>query len=45
MICDRRLADRPYGRRILSALPPMRRTRELDDVLSFFRTAEAAQGA
>ena len=42
MICDHRLADKPYGRRMLSALPPMRRTRELDDVLRFFRTAEAA---
>jgi len=37
MICDGRLAEKPYGRRILSALPPMRRTRELDDVLEFFR--------
>ena len=37
MVCDRRLRDKPYGRRILDALPPMRRTRELDDVLEFFR--------
>jgi ATP-dependent DNA helicase DinG len=36
MICDRRLADKPYGRRIVAALPPMRRTREVDDVLAFF---------
>ena len=36
MICDRRLADKPYGRRIWQALPPMRRTRELDEVLGFF---------
>jgi ATP-dependent DNA helicase DinG len=36
MICDRRLVDKPYGRRILGALPPMRRTRELADVLAFF---------
>lgn len=36
MICDRRLADKPYGRRILGALPPMRRTRELADVVAFF---------
>jgi hypothetical protein len=26
----------------VSALPPMARTRELDDVLAFFRTAQAA---
>ena len=37
MVCDRRLRDKPYGRRILEALPPMRRTRELSDVLEFFR--------
>ena len=36
MVCDRRLADKPYGRRIWQALPPMRRTRELDDVRAFF---------
>ena len=36
MICDRRLADKPYGRRILQALPPMRRTRELDEAIAFF---------
>src|SRR5215472_5652563 len=35
MICDRRLVDKPYGRRIWQALPPMRRTRELADVLEF----------
>ena len=39
MICDRRLADKPYGRRIWQALPPMRRTRELDEVLDFFADA------
>ena len=37
MICDRRLAEKPYGRRILQALPPMRRTRELDEAIAFFR--------
>ena len=42
MICYRRLADKPYGRRILSALPAMRRTRELDDVVQFFRTSVPA---
>jgi ATP-dependent DNA helicase DinG len=36
MICDRRLADKPYGRRILDALPPMRRTRDLSEVIAFF---------
>ena len=36
MLCDRRLVEKPYGRRILEALPPMRRTRALDDVIEFF---------
>lgn len=36
MICDPRLADKPYGRRMAQALPPMRRTRELADVITFF---------
>ena len=36
MICDPRLTDKPYGRRIWQSLPAMRRTRELHDVLAFF---------
>jgi ATP-dependent DNA helicase DinG len=43
MICDRRLVDKPYGRRIWQALPPMRRTRELDEVRAFF--GDVLQGA
>ena len=39
MVCDRRLIDKPYGRRIAQALPPMRRTRELADVRAFFAAA------
>ena len=38
MICDPRLISKHYGKRIWRSLPPMRRTRELDDVLAFFRT-------
>ncbi len=37
MICDNRLITRSYGRRILPGLPPMRQTRELDEVIGFFR--------
>jgi ATP-dependent DNA helicase DinG len=44
MICDPRLAEKPYGRRIWQALPPMRRTRELDVVLAFLADAEAVLG-
>jgi len=36
MIADPRLVDKPYGKRIWKSLPPMRRTRELADVVSFF---------
>ena len=39
MICDPRLLTRPYGRRIWQSLPPMRRTRELAQVQSFFSPA------
>ena len=37
MICDPRLISKPYGKRIWRSLPPMRRTRELDEVLAFFK--------
>jgi ATP-dependent DNA helicase DinG len=36
MICDTRLADRPYGRTLLDALPAMTRTRKLEVVKRFF---------
>ena len=36
MICDPRLTDKPYGKRIWKALPPMRRTREIAEVEAFF---------
>jgi len=35
VICDPRLFSKPYGRRILASLPPMKLVRELDKVLSF----------
>jgi ATP-dependent DNA helicase DinG len=40
MICDPRLVEKPYGKRIWRALPPFRRTRSLADVEAFF-TASA----
>ncbi|MEP7183529.1 MAG: helicase C-terminal domain-containing protein, partial [Betaproteobacteria bacterium] len=36
MICDPRLVDKAYGKRIWRSLPPMRRTRDLADVEAFF---------
>ena len=36
MICDPRLVDKPYGKRIWRSLPPMKRTREIAEVEGFF---------
>ena len=36
MICDPRMLSKHYGKCIWRSLPPMRRTRELDEVLAFF---------
>jgi ATP-dependent DNA helicase DinG len=35
MIADRRLTTRPYGRKLLAALPPMRRAGSLEEVSQF----------
>ncbi|MDE2131853.1 MAG: ATP-dependent DNA helicase [Betaproteobacteria bacterium] len=40
MLCDPRLLEKPYGRRIWMSLPPMRRTRELSEVEAFFAAQE-----
>ena len=39
MVCDPRMVDKPYGKRIWQSLPPMRRTREVADVEAFFSGA------
>ncbi|WP_206998248.1 ATP-dependent DNA helicase [Trinickia mobilis] len=44
MICDTRLVDKPYGRRIWQSLPPFKRTREIDVVREFFAERAAAGG-
>jgi ATP-dependent DNA helicase DinG len=36
MLCDPRLYSRPYGRLVRASLPPMKQTRELAEVRSFF---------
>jgi ATP-dependent DNA helicase DinG len=36
MICDPRLVEKPYGRRIWQALPPMKRSRKQDEAVAFF---------
>jgi ATP-dependent DNA helicase DinG len=42
VICDPRLVDKPYGKRIWRALPPFRRTRLLADVEAFFGVTASA---
>jgi len=41
MICDKRLVEKQYGRRIWQSLPPMKRSRELADVDAFFEILAA----
>ena len=41
-ICDPRLTDKPYGKRIWQSLPPMRRTRDEDEAVLFLRELRAA---
>jgi len=36
MICDPRMLEKPYGRRVWQSLPPMKRTREQAEALAFF---------
>jgi ATP-dependent DNA helicase DinG len=43
MICDTRLADKPYGKLLLNALPAMTRTRKLEVVARFFAAMPVAR--
>ena len=42
MVCDPRIVDKPYGRKIWQSLPAMKRTRDLADVVAFFQTTPVA---
>lgn len=42
VVCDERLAERPYGRRLLRSLPPFARTRSQDEALAFLARLDAA---
>ena len=44
MLCDPRLVSRPYGRRIVQSLPPMKLTRSLAEVEAFFSVTTARPG-
>ena len=39
IICDPRLLSKPYGKRIWRSLPSMKRTQDINDVLSFLKSA------
>ena len=39
IICDPRLLSKPYGKRIWRSLPLMKRTQDINDVLSFLKSA------
>lgn len=41
MLCDPRLLSKSYGRVFLDSLPPMPRTRHLQEVESFFEAGRA----
>jgi ATP-dependent DNA helicase DinG len=43
MLCDPRLLSRPYGARVLASLPPMKRTRSLEEVQAFFATLDESR--
>ncbi len=38
MICDPRIISKSYGKRIWRSLPPMRRSRRLEEAIAFFET-------
>ncbi|HLT26001.1 MAG TPA: ATP-dependent DNA helicase [Zeimonas sp.] len=41
MICDERLATRPYGRRLVASLPAFRRTRDAEEARAFCASLSA----
>ncbi len=41
MICDPRMIEKPYGRRVWQSLPPMCRTRDIEDVCEFLKKLPA----
>jgi ATP-dependent DNA helicase DinG len=45
MLCDTRIADKPYGKLLLNALPAMTRTRKIDVVRRFFAAVDGATTA
>ncbi len=44
MVGDGRLVEKPYGKRLWRGLPPFARTRELEEVLAFYRRKQEPRG-
>ena len=44
MLCDTRIADKPYGKLLLNALPAMTRTRKIEVVRRFFAAGKNPAG-
>jgi ATP-dependent DNA helicase DinG len=44
MVGDARLVEKPYGKRLWRGLPPFARTRELEEVLAFYRRKQEGEG-
>ncbi len=42
VLCDPRLISKSYGRTFMASLPPLPRTREVEDVAAFFASAAEA---
>jgi len=38
VVCDPRMVDKPYGKRVWRSLPPMSRTRVVDEAVAFLHT-------
>ena len=45
LVGDTRIVDKPYGKLLWRGLPPFARTRELGDVLAFFKQKQAVASA
>lgn len=43
MICDPRLVDKPYGKRIWRSLPAMARSRKAEDAVAFYERAQQSE--
>jgi ATP-dependent DNA helicase DinG len=42
-VCDPRLLKRSYGQQFLDSVPAMKRTRDIEDVRTFFQTDQVLQ--